>query len=374
MKFVSLTLLSFVAVLFSHSAYAQLDSSYELLLGVPVPTSTLKGSVTPKKAVKKRQTASEANVGGNVGTPVAQTVPTGRPLPIKLEPAAGEAQANAGVVTQPSNTNPEPTFSDQAQSILTAQPEKVLTYYNDHLEPTDPRQNKVEISFAPTFVTNESSSNYSFRQYRSVFSAVSVGANVWLTPAMGLGGTFLFSLGADTSGDAASGTRSQARHESFDLALKFRQFFGFTERSKSVEYDLLYTDYKFNVPSDDVYRVRLKTSGVGLKTSLHLPSSADFSWIIGGSFYPRLQHRESIAAAAISSGENSENTRIGLHLGAELKLSKESQLFWEASASSERNLFTGSASLTDPATGATPKNVSVTNSFYLMNFGYRWGN
>jgi hypothetical protein len=372
MKFVWSALIPFlVSFLFLNSerAYAQLDSSYELLLGVPVPkeASPVPPLAPPaaKKSLSKRKVASEPNVevsGSKAGS--HPFIDTSKPLPVKLEPASGESAA----------TEPEPSFSDQAQSLFTAQPEKVLTYYHDQFDVQDPRQNKVEIIFAPTFVTNESSSNYSYRNYRSVFSAVAVGANVWLTPAIGLGGTFLFSLGGDTSGDAATGARSPARHELFELALKLRQFFGFSSHSKSVEFDFLFSDYKFNVPSDDLYRPRLKTSGLGLKTSLRIPTSPDVAWLVGGSFYPRLQHNETAAGANISSGENAENTRIGLHLGSELILSKESQIFWETSASSERNLFGGSASLVDSATGGLPKNVSVTNTFYMMTFGYRWGN
>lgn len=355
MKFVS-TLFFILLISNTESAFAQLDSSYELLLGTPVPaTATPTTSTQPRKSVKpKRKLANEPIPEAPVAEPV-------RPLPAK-------------VMTAEETTALEPSLSVQAQSLLNSQPEKVLSYYQEQFEDSDPRQNRVEITFAPTFITNESSSNYSFRNYRSVFSALAVGANVWLTPAIGIGGNFLFSLGGDTSGDAATGTRSPARHEFFDVALKFREFFGFSSLSKSVEFDILYSDYKFNVPSDDLYRARLKTSGVGLKASLRLPSSADVAWIVGGSFFPKLQHSESAAGTPISSGENSENVRIGLQLGAEVKLSKGSQVFWEASASSERNLFGGNASTADPATGGIPKNVSVSNSFYLTSFGYRWGN
>jgi hypothetical protein len=248
---------------------------------------------------------------------------------VKLEPAVGETYRESSQVPVAASAQvSEPTLSVQAQSLFTANPEKVLTYYSDQFEESDPRQNKVEILFAPTFVTNESSSNYSYRNYRSVFSGMMVGANVWLTPAIGVGGSFLFSLGADTSGDAATATRSPARHELFDVGLKFRHFYGFSSQSRSVEFDVLYSDYKFNVPSDDLYRARLKTSGLGLKATLRIPSSPEFAWNLGGSFFPRLQHSENAAGSNISSGENSENVRMGLHLGADYMLSKESRIFF----------------------------------------------
>lgn len=360
MKFVSFY--TIVVVLFAPlSSQAQLDSSYELLLGVPTSTTN---SVTTapdatKKNNKKRGSASE-EVPTNVQAPAfapAIEIPQGRPLPVKLEPAPGE-----------------PTIGEQAQSLFTENPDKVLGFYQDQFGPQDPRQNKIEISFSPSFITNESSSNFSYRDYRSIFTGMNLGANVWLTPAIGVGGNFLFSLGADTSGDALTNTRSPARYEFLDIGLKFRKFFGFSPTSKSVEFNILYSDYKFNVNADDVYRSKLKTSGLGLKMTLKLPSNSDVAWLMGGSFYPRLQHAELKSGVDIGSGNNTENVRVGLHLGAEVTLSRESQIFYEAAMSSEKNMFDGSAELPDPVTLVTPRNVSVTDTFYMFSVGYRWGN
>jgi hypothetical protein len=358
MKFVFPFLISILVIVESPKALAQLDSSYELLLGNSV-TPTNKAN-SRKKLVEKRKVASEPS--GPSAPSVSQ--PSVQQAPASLLSSATPAPARAA----------EPSLTSQAQSLFNADADLIQNFYQERFDPADPRQNRVEISFAPTFITNESTANYSYRNYRSVFSAAVVGANVWLTPAIGIGGNFLFSLGADASGDATTGGRSPVRHEMFDVAVKFRQFFGFTPTSKSVEFDVIYSDYKFNVDSDDVYRSRLKTTGLGLKSTLRVPTSNDFAWTVGGSFFPRLQHSETAAGSELSSGVNSENVRIGLQLGSEVRLSKESQLFWEASASSERNLFSGTAAAVDPNTGVAPKNVSITNSFYLLSFGYRWGN
>jgi len=363
MKFVFSSLIVAGSLIHSSDSFAQLDSSYELLLGNHAGSARAESfSVVPapvKKEKKKRAVTSE-----EAATKVE--IPLGPPMPSKLEPIAPLAPAVPKA--------DEPTISQQAQSLFTANPEKVLGFYQEQFEDSDPRQNKIEISFAPSYVTNESSSNFSYRNFRSVFSGMNLGANVWLTPAIGVGGNFLFSLGGDTSGDALTGTRSPARYEFLDMALKFRQFFGFTQSSKSVEFDVLYSDYKFSVPADDMFRAKTKTSGLGVKMTLKLPSSSDIAWLIGGSFYPRLQHTEAKTGVDIKSGDNTENVRVGLHAGSEVKLSRQAQIFYEASVLSEKNLFEGSAKLADPATGLTPKNVSVTNSFYMFTLGYRWGN
>lgn len=365
MKFVFPALILAVTLAYSNTSYAQLDSSYELLLGNHATGAGSEAIGSVKKAEKKkRQPASEETTTNVQPEASAKTqIPQGPPMPAKLD---------ADVVLTPAV--PEPTISQQAQSLFAANPEKVLGYYQDQFEEEDPRQNKIEISFAPGFVSNESSSNYSYRDYRSVFSAMTLGANVWLTPAIGIGGNFLFSLGADTSGDAVTNTRSPARYEFLDLGMKFRQFFGFTSTSKSIEFDVLYSDYKMSVNADDLYRAKIKSSGAGLKMTLRVPTSDEVAWMVGGSFYPRLQHSEAKAGVDVGSGNNTENVRIGVQLGTEVKLSRQSQIFYEASLTSEKNLFDGNATTVDPATGTTPKNVSVTDTFYLFSIGYRWGN
>jgi hypothetical protein len=355
MKFVFSSLILAVALIHSSESLAQLDSSYELLLG---------NHASPAPAAVKKEKKTRVMSSEEPATKVE--IPQGPPMPAKLEPY----QPPTPVAPKAD----EPTITQQAQSLFTANPEKVLGFYQDQFDEEDTRQNKIEISFAPSYITNESSSNFSYRNFRSVFSGMNLGASVWLTPAIGVGGNFLFSLGGDTSGDAVTGTHSPARHEFLDMALKFRQFFGFTQSSRSVEFDILYSDYKFAAPADDLYRAKTKTSGLGVKMTLKLPSSNDIAWLVGGSFYPRLQHSESKTGVDIKSGDNTENVRVGLQLGAEVKLSRRAQIFYEASAMSEKNLFEGSAKLADPATGLTPKNVSVTNNFYIFTLGYRWGN
>ncbi|MBK9322120.1 MAG: hypothetical protein IPM97_04035 [Bdellovibrionaceae bacterium] len=361
MKFVLRSLLLAFSLFVFAPTYAQLDSSYELLLGSPGRNSgpQEKAKLGTNESLKKRKPANKA-----AETNVQTTTPVVLPPP-------------PGIQTPPGPENQglnEPSFSQQAKSLIESDTERVLDFYVSQFDENDSRNNKVEVSFAPGFLTSEAASNFSYRNYRSVFSAMNLGANVWLTPAIGIGGTFLFSLGADTSGDAVTGTRTPARFEIFDVAVKFRNFFGFSRLSKSVEFDVLYTDYKITVPADDIYRARLKTSGLGVKMALRVPYSHDVAWVIGGSFFPRLQHTEEKTGLDIKSGNNVENTRIGVQVGNEVSLSRQAQIFYEASVSSEKNLFDGSAGIVDPATGATPKNVSVTNTLYMFSLGYRWGN
>lgn len=304
-------------------------------------------------------------------------VPASDKAATNVEPAVEKPVVNPAPVATPvvvAPTPEEPTVAEQAHSLFSADPQRVLNFYKSLFDENDDRLNKLEISFAPMLINNESQSNYSFRDYSSDFTGVGLGANVWLTPALGLGGNFVFSLGADTSGDAVTQTRTPIRYEMLDVGLKYRKFFGFSSLSKSIEFDLLYADSRMIVPTDDLYRAGLKTSGLGVKMTVRIPSSADISWLVGGSFYPKLQHAELATGADFSSGMNTDNSRIGVQLGTEFKLSRQSQVFAEISAFTEKNTFSGPASIPDPATGLIPKNVNVSDAFYMFSFGYRWGN
>ncbi len=265
----------------------------------------------------------------------------------------------------------EPSISEQAESLFSSKAEKVYDYYRQEIHPDDIRNNKVEVEFSPVLGYNDSSSNYSFRQYQSFFEALKLKANVWLTPLIGLSGQILFSFGADI--DDANHSKVSTKYENLDLGLNFRKFFGVSRKANSLEFSVLYSDNAFKVSNDSTLHPRLKSSGLGVGLKGRFPTSVSYAWTVGGMFFPRLQHSESATAVNVSSGSVDENIRIGFDVGGEWKFSRYSQMIWSLGVTSERNLFTGPASLPDPSTGSTPTGVSVTNTMYLMNLGYRWG-
>lgn len=285
--------------------------------------------------------------------------------PVVVPPVAAKTEAAAEAV--------EPGISEQAQSLFSNQSEKIYEFYREQIHPDDVRNNKVELEFSPVAIYNDSSSNYSFRNYNSYFNAVKLKANLWFTPLIGVSGKFMFSMGADFDANDGSNSREAAKYELMDLGINFRKFFGTSRNSNSLEFSVLYTDDKVKMSSDATGRVNIKSSGIGLGLKARLPASASYAWTVGGSFFPRLQHRESEAGAAISSGASEENTRMNFDFGGEWVFSRESQLIWSLGVTTERNLFDGAALAPDPSTGSTPSNVSVTNSMYLFSLGYRWG-
>jgi hypothetical protein len=283
-----------------------------------------------------------------------------------------KVQAPALVVDN-SEEKLEPSLSEQGRELLNGKVDKIYEFYQERIHPDDPRNNRVEIQISPGFMHNESKSNYSFRDYGSSFSNLTFESRVWFTPLIGVSGKFTFSFAADLSGDKVTQSRIPAHYEFLDLAVNLRNYFGLSRKAKSWELDLLYTDYKLDAPSDNNYRARLKSSGLGLGLKTRLPTSASYAWTLGASFFPRLQHSEEATGAAIQSGGGAESARIGFDVGGEYKFTRFSQVIWSVGMMSEKNLFSGSAGLVDPATGQTPSNVGVTSTFYMFNLGYRWG-
>ncbi|MBO9666584.1 MAG: hypothetical protein J7501_07185 [Bdellovibrio sp.] len=362
----SLSFTLLLVVLFG-SQYSVAQSSLE---GFSTGRYEIHKSTSIKKSV--RRPASEEETKSDDAVVEAASAPK---APAAAAPVV--APAVTPVVEakkEPVAPSEEPTLSEQAQSLFSSKTEKIYEYYREQVHPEDARNNRLEIEFAPAAIYNDSQSNYSFRDYTSYFNAMKVKANVWFTPLIGVSGKFMFSMGADMDANDANHSRVSSKYEMVDVALNFRKYFGTSRKSNSLEFAILYTEDKMNVPSDTDNRVRIKSSGLGLGLKGRFPTSASYAWVAGGSFFPRLQHHESASNTGVTSGASEENTRMGLEVGGEWVFSRTSQLLWGIEASAERNLFDGPASQPDSSTGTTPSNVSVTNSLYVFTLGYRWGN
>lgn len=267
----------------------------------------------------------------------------------------------------------EPTLAEQAQKLVEGNVEQVYNFYREQVHPDDPRNNRVEVEIKTGYFANDSKSNYSYREYSGTLPTLGIDASVWLTPMIGLGGQYMFSLTGDITGNRATSSRVSAHYEFLDLSFKMRYYFGLSRKSSSIEFDLLYTDSKMNVPSDNTDRLRTKSSGLGLGLKARMPRSASFAWTAGASLFPRINHTEDTTGLIVQSGSTAESVRVGLDVGGEFKFSRIHQITLKAGVETEKNLFQGNATQVDPLMGQTPSNVSVTNTLYMLTLGYRWG-
>lgn len=334
------------------------------------------GAVVVEKSVEVAPVASPAPAKKAVPKELpAKAVVVATPTPVEnpIEQKTMSKEAMPAVQPPPTaSLGEEPGIRTQAESLFNDGAQKVYEFYKEQIHEDDIRNNRLEIEVSPTAVYNDSSSNYSFREYQSFFNALKVRSNVWLTPLIGVSGQILFSFAADVD-SVIDQSRVSTKYEFMDVGLNFRKFFGMSRKSNSLEFSILFNENKTSPTSDNLSRPKLSSSGFGVGLKARLPTSFSYAWVIGGSFFPRLQHDESETGIDVNSGSMEESARIGLDLGGEWKFDRESQVIWNLGLSSERNVFDGTANLPDPSTGATPSNVSVTNTLYMFSLGYRWG-
>lgn len=354
-------------------AFAQADYTQQLLQNRRYevrPTS--KSAPTPmKRSPASEEDHAQAPSAAKEG-PTADTTSK-----VSVSASSQTTVTNVAIVPTDAPAPPatiEPEFAEQLRSLYGDDHKRVLDFYEKRLEEHDPRRNKVEILVAPGWSYNESRSDYSPRDYHTSFPAMTVRANVWLTPAIGLSGGLRFSLGASLPGDSTIPSRDPVRYEQMELGLRFRAFQQYSRGSSSQEIGVFFLEDSTQVTPDSTTRSRLRSSGLGLGVWARRPSADGSSaWILGGGAAPRMVHAEDSTGWTGKSGSPLENVRLLGELGREEILSRRSQILYGFKWSAERNSFDGPATVADPVTGKTPTNVSVTNSTTTFFFGYRWG-
>jgi hypothetical protein len=273
----------------------------------------------------------------------------------------------------PTSNSEPPSVADQVKDLVLGKEQPTLEAYKEQIHPDDVRLNRLEINVSPGYVYHESKSSYSYRNYLSFSPYISLGAQIWLTPFIGLGGKHGTSLGADISEAGVPSSHIPVTYEDSEVSVDFRRFFGFSRRSNSLNFGIYFSESKLSVPGDNLKRVKTRSSGIGIKFESRFPTAPSYSWILGGRIQPRISHTETATGLNLQSGESPQSSQVGLNFGGEFKLSRGSQIIWDLSYSFEKNQFTGPASTSDPETSITPSGVSVTQTQSLFTLGYRWG-
>ncbi len=357
----------------------------------PSTTTTSVTSTTTKTAAPKKEKESEISkllfsqpptndkpAAGKTATATgpqapAAPAPTQAPAPLAA-PAPVVTPAPVAGATVPVNAeSEEPSMTDQVRDMVMGTGSDSVEAYKEQIHPDDIRMNRIEVNVAPGVISNQSKSSYSFRNYSTFSPKVSLGANFWLTPFMGLYGDYTTSMGSDVASDSATGARVSAQHEWTELGFDVRKFFGMSRKSNSLQFGIHLSEYKFVIPGDDTHRVGLRSTGIGVHLMTRIPVAPSYAWVFGGKLIPRVQHTELGTGLDLSSGSGGESTRVDLTVGGEFKLARQNQIIWSITSSFEKNQFNGQANIVDPEKGSAPKGVSVENAFYLFSLGYRWG-
>jgi hypothetical protein len=321
--------------------------------GVGSGRYTVRKKSTPKKPAVVDDSVDDSTddpVVTNVPPPTKTTAPVSAP-PASVSPAVEAAKTAQVPVAAPSDA-------------------RVPTDIGD----IDPRKNTLlELSVSSGVMYNNSTSNYSFRNYNDVAPLLGIDGRVWITPSFGLESSYLGTM-SDNVIDSNDGHETvPAVQQWFDTGLRFRKFFGTSVLATELIFGIDYIEYDFKVPADANFRDRLESTGVAFKIDADLPTSRSTSWLLGFTVRPRISHSESPTAAGFSSGGNVDANAIGASVGQRYRFDTTNAFFWKFDYSIEKDNFSGTSTRIDPNTGYAPSGVSVSNSFMTLQLGYTWG-
>ena len=326
---------------------------------IPQPTRPPLTTTTSSTTTSTTITAATPTTLPLIVAPMAPTAEPSIPEPIAVKsPVVTEAET--------------PTWKEQFKELVYSPP-KEIQEYKEKIHPDDNRLNQIEINLVPGVLSVNSKSNLDYRDYKTTSPAWLIGGEFWLTPFMGIYGSYTSSVGGDVIGNPASDDHISAQHEWTEIGFDLRKYFGMSRKAKSITYGVDYVSYKFKVPSDSTYREGLSSNAIGFHVQGRVPVSPDYAWTFGGRIAPRVNISENNTALALTSGSSPQDVRVGIHLGGEFKLSRENQLIWQLAVSYEKARYGDKSNLADPSTGSVINGVTVDSTTTFLQFGYRWG-
>lgn len=265
-----------------------------------------------------------------------------------------------------------PTWKEQLKELVYSAP-KEIQEYKEKIHPDDNRMNQIEINLIPGVLAVNSKSNLDYRDYKTTSPAWLIGGEFWLTPFMGIYGSYTSSVGGDVIGNTTSDNHISAQHEWTEIGFDLRKYFGMSRKANSITYGVDYVSYKFKIPNDSTDRESLSSNAIDFHIQGRIPVSPTYAWTFGGKIAPRVNISENNTALLLSSGSSPQAVRVGANVGGEFKLSRENQLIWQFSISYEKARYGDSSNLSDPGTGSPIDGVTVDSTATFFQFGYRWG-
>jgi hypothetical protein len=312
-----------------------------------------------------------------VATPAAVPAPQAPPAsatmsPVTTPPPTSAATAPAPTAESPAAKEEAPSWREQLKELVYTQP-KEIQEYKEKIHPDDNRLNQIEINLLPGVISMNSKSNLDYRDFKATSPAWLVGGEFWLTPFMGLYGSYTSTVGGDIGSSATSGDKISAQQEWTEIGFDLRKYFGMSRRAKSISFGVDYTGSKLTVPSDSTYREDLSSDAIGFHVLARLPVAPNYAWTFGGRLAPRVNVSEKNTALNLSSGSSPQAIRVGANVGGEFKMSRAHQLVWQLSLSYEKVKYGDQSNLPDLGTGSPVSGVSIDSTTTFLQFGYRWG-
>lgn len=366
-------------------AQAQIDPSSALLLDSGSRTGVRETgldsgryTVRPRNDRKTEDPRAPKSTRTTEPETAEQQQPVQRPVEkapertVVEKPVEKSAEKSSERTSEISSEKLDKTSTVVEQSTAAAQP----------VEPSGPlvaevrddrRLSMLELSIAPGYLYNASSSGYSYRNYNTASPTLALDARVWMNRSTAIHTSYLGTLGGSVS-DSFSGSRSvSVPQQWFELGFRSRKYFGLTRLSPSLVFGIDWQEYQFRAPADSQTRAKISSSGALFSLEAEVPHSPYRSWTLGFVFSPKLQHKEAATAVEFQSGGGVDANSVGISLGGKLRFDRSNAMFWKLTHTIEKDVFSGDASQPDVLTGVVPSGVTITNSFTLIQLGYTWG-
>jgi hypothetical protein len=335
----------------------------------------------PKAKKTKRMVASETPLP----TPQPTVVPAVQGQPNigprlnekDVEPAAGTANVPAAPAptAAPSATPSSPqkqSIGGKVRDLVLGGDEATLENYRGFLDLQDIRKNFLEFTLATGYMYNTSLSSYYFKNYNNSGPVADLGADIWLTPFLGISAEYETTLLNELNDSPTQNIFVSTTQSWFDFGIKFRRFFGMAVNAPSFTLGLRYSNYQMSVPQSSLSRVQLQNAGPELDLDLTMPIGHE-SFLTMGLMAQPLDILSESSGSAVRSGNGNQTIGMGASLGAEYRLSRQTTGFLKLSSLVYKSDFSGVANTADPVTGSAPSSVPVTNIFYMLNIGLRLG-
>jgi len=240
------------------------------------------------------------------------------------------------------------------------------------LHPQDTRQNLLEIGVDAGVLYQDSRSNYWYRRYSSSSPMLSANMTLWLTPFLGFRADFMTSMSSDMKGDPTTHRRIPVDHQWWSGQVRFRKSFGLDRKSPHILIGIGLNEYRINVPTNDLNRIRVHTSGSVIELGLQKPSSVDHIWELGVQVLPQAKQKEKKTGIKVQSGSKQDTNGVGFWIGSRFVIDRKRQFYWRLSHTLNKSLYKGQANMDDPIEGTKPEGVYVKTGITLFKVGYTW--
>ena len=315
-----------------------------------------RGNIGTKSRPRREPTAESV---------IAETLPT--PAPTPTEQLKTLPQLEEPSVAMPGHQG-------GLQGFLFGGDPSEIYEFKKHLDDMDLRKNSFELSLASSWIQYQSSGTSWGREAQSKGMGFGVEACYWVSPLLGVVGSYRGSLSGTIQKQFGSDETVPLNQSWLGLGIRFRRFFGSHKKMSSFAWGIDGRQRDLRTSSAESEKFNTRSRAAFLVAEGRIPMTARWVATVQMALAPWVDHQESGGRSGDFSGVDATSTSYSLGLGMEYVFDRGHRFFLKAKGDIEANQFQRSSGLIDPRTGLVSRGVSVSQSFFVLELGYIWGN